>query len=112
MSNEQQFILYFDDDVKTYLLNLLKERYLRLDITKGGCSGLYYKIHESASITSTDYEIPIDEQHSIIVDKAIGDGYFNGVSLLLVSSGYGQMLKFENPNARHSCGCGESFDIK
>jgi len=35
--------------------------------------------------------------------------YLHGVTLDLVQEGLARRLRFDNPNARERCGCGESF---
>jgi iron-sulfur cluster assembly protein len=110
--NSTLFTLHFNNEVKLYLLDVLTKPYLRLDVTKGGCSGFYYKMAETETFDENDYLIELNDKFSIVVNKEIGSRYLNGVSLLLETSAYGQNLKFKNPNALHSCGCGESFDAK
>ena len=35
--------------------------------------------------------------------------YLQGTTVDLVQEGLARRLRFDNPNARQSCGCGESF---
>jgi Fe-S cluster assembly iron-binding protein IscA len=34
-----------------------------------------------------------------------------GASVDVVQEGLSRRLRFDNPNARHTCGCGESFGV-
>jgi iron-sulfur cluster assembly protein len=40
---------------------------------------------------------------------ALSFAYLQGATLDLVQEGLARRLRFANPNARQSCGCGESF---
>ena len=38
--------------------------------------------------------------------------YVQGTRVDLAREGLAQRLRYDNPNVRQSCGCGESFDVK
>lgn len=81
---------------------------LRLGVTGGGCSGLSYKIEFSEQKDKDniqdygDVRIFIDPKSSI---------YLNGVVLDFKDGLNAKGLVFENPNAKNTCGCGESFSV-
>ena len=81
---------------------------LRLAVMGGGCSGFSYKIEFSAPkdsdnvIEFNDIKIFIDPKSSI---------YLNGTTLDFKDGLEGKGFVFENPNAKNTCGCGESFSI-
>lgn len=81
---------------------------LRLAVTGGGCSGLSYKIEfgdrkEKDNILEFgSLKVFIDPKSSI---------YLKGVVLDFKDGLQGKGFVFENPNAKNTCGCGESFSI-
>jgi iron-sulfur cluster assembly accessory protein len=103
--------LELTSDVKQFLKDAVELPYLRIEVVKGGCSGFSYSIEETNSVKSTDYRIPVTEDLTIIVDKEIGSKYLNNLKLELVHTEYGESLRFVNPNAKRSCGCGDSFGV-
>ena len=80
---------------------------LRLSVDGGGCSGLTYKLHFETEMADHDHSFEFDGLR-VLIDKKSAI-YLAGTTLdfsnALVGSGY----KFLNPNAKQSCGCGESF---
>jgi iron-sulfur cluster assembly accessory protein len=38
-------------------------------------------------------------------------GIVNGTQIDLVAEGVNRQLRFQNPNAKDHCGCGESFSV-
>ena len=74
-----------------------------------GCSGLAYSVEYVASAS------PLDEK----VTTPGGDLYVDGASLLYligstmnwVEDDFSAGFVFANPNAKGSCGCGESFTV-
>lgn len=81
---------------------------LRLAVTGGGCSGLSYKIEFSESkekdnvLTFDGVKVLIDPKSSI---------YLKGIVLDFKDGLNGKGFVFDNPNAKNTCGCGESFSI-
>jgi iron-sulfur cluster assembly protein len=82
---------------------------VRLGVKTTGCSGLAYKIEFADEIAPEDV---IFEQLGvkILVDpKSLP--YIDGTELDFVREGLNEGFKFNNPNERDRCGCGESFRI-
>lgn len=81
---------------------------LRLGVIGGGCSGLSYKI-EFSEPKAKDH---IQEYGSVkvFIDPKSGI-YLSGVVLDFKDGLNGKGLVFENPNAKNTCGCGESFTV-
>src|SRR6476469_4508120 len=80
---------------------------LRVYVERGGCSGMQYGL-------VFDEERPDDlraefEGVAIVVDS-ISANYLRGSKVDFVDGLTGGGFKVVNPNARHSCGCGKSFD--
>jgi iron-sulfur cluster assembly protein len=81
---------------------------LRLAVVGGGCSGLQYKIEFSPKkdrdnvLSYEGFEVFIDPKSSIYLKGIVLD-YKDGLN--------GKGFVFENPNAKNTCGCGESFSV-
>jgi len=83
--------------------------FLRVRVTGGGCSGLAYKLKFVSDAKSGDLLVRSNGA-SILIDSKSAL-YLKGMTLdfsdKLVAGGF----KFENPNAKASCSCGESFAV-
>lgn len=83
--------------------------YLRVRVTGGGCSGLAYKLSFVAEVRKGDLMVEKDGVGILIDSKSAL--YLKGMTLdysdKLVAGGF----KFNNPNAKASCSCGESFAV-
>jgi iron-sulfur cluster assembly protein len=81
---------------------------LRLAVTGGGCSGLSYKI-EFSDKKERDNILEFDGVNVFIDPKSLI--YLKGIVLDFKDGLNGKGFSFENPNAKNTCGCGESFSI-
>src|SRR6476469_6361678 len=82
---------------------------VRLGVKTTGCSGLAYKLEYVDEFTPEDV---VFEDHGVkvLVDpKSLA--YIDGTQLDFVREGLNEGFKFNNPNERDRCGCGESFRI-
>ena len=84
-----------------------EERGLRMGVMGGGCSGFQYKL---------DFEEREGDMDQVFETKGVkifidmkSSLYLNGVILDYNDGLMGAGFKIENPNARTTCGCGESF---
>ncbi|MCC6610853.1 MAG: iron-sulfur cluster assembly accessory protein [Burkholderiales bacterium] len=82
---------------------------LRVGIKKVGCSGLAYTFDFADEVGANDLTFESHETR-IVVDKE-HVSYLDGATLDYQKSGFGAAFKFENPNAKAECGCGESFSV-
>lgn len=80
---------------------------LRVSVQGGGCSGLSYSISFDTEITAHDISYEVGGLQ-VIVDKKSAV-YLAGTTLDFSNALVGGGFKFRNPNAKQSCGCGESF---
>ncbi|HXH73672.1 MAG TPA: iron-sulfur cluster assembly accessory protein [Bacteriovoracaceae bacterium] len=88
--------------------NLDGTKGLRLAVTGGGCSGLSYKI-EFGSEKERDNILSFDGIKVLIDPKSVI--YLKGIVLDFKDGLNGKGFVFDNPNAKNTCGCGESFTI-
>jgi len=82
---------------------------LRLGVKKAGCSGFAYVIDYADEVAKND---AVFEQHGVkvIVDAEQLD-YLNGIELDYAKEGINEAFRFNNPNVKGTCGCGESFTV-
>lgn len=80
---------------------------LRIFVEQGGCSGMQYSM-------TFDEKRPDDlaaEMHGVfVVVDPFSAKYLRGTVVDFSDALTGGGFKLSNPNARHSCGCGKSFE--
>jgi iron-sulfur cluster assembly protein len=82
---------------------------IRIGVRGGGCTGFTYVFEWADDLRPTDHEFA-DHGVAIVVDpKSLV--YLGGMTLDFVRGMMGHGFKFNNPNAKGSCGCGESVQF-
>jgi iron-sulfur cluster assembly protein len=82
---------------------------VRLGVKTSGCSGMAYKL-EYVDETAPEDMIFESFGVKVLVDpKSLP--YLEGTELDFVREGLNEGFKFNNPNVKDQCGCGESFNI-
>ncbi|HEX6296250.1 MAG TPA: iron-sulfur cluster assembly accessory protein [Burkholderiales bacterium] len=82
---------------------------VRLSVEPAGCSGFGYRVDPAQAVGNDDM---VFESGGVrIVVDAASLPYLQGTTLDVVEEGLSRRLRFANPNARQSCGCGESFSV-
>ena len=82
---------------------------LRLGVRTSGCSGMAY------TLEFVDETLPEDitfESYGVTVlidPKSLT--FLEGTELDFVREGLNEGFKFNNPNVKNSCGCGQSFNV-
>jgi len=96
--------------IQTTLANRGKGLGLRVGIKKVGCSGFAYTFDIADEIGANDLAY---ESHDtkVVVDKEF-IAFLEGSVLDFQKSGFGSAFKFQNPNVKAECGCGESFSVE
>ena len=82
---------------------------LRLAVRTSGCSGLAYKLEFADDVRPEDHRF---ESHGITVlvdPKSMP--YLEGTELDFARDGLNEGFRFNNPNVKDECGCGESFNV-
>lgn len=95
--------------VRTFLENRGKGIGLRLGVKTSGCSGLAYVL-EFVDVLNEDDQVFEQFGVKIIVDEK-SLVYLVGTELDYVKEGLNEGFKYNNPNVKNECGCGESFNV-
>ncbi len=95
--------------VQKFLANRGKGIGLRLGVKTTGCSGMAYTLEfvddtkpEDIAFESRGVKIIIDPKSLVYID---------GTELDFAKEGLNEGFKFNNPNVKDECGCGESFTV-
>ena len=82
---------------------------IRLGVKTSGCSGMAYKLE---FVYNTESEDLVFESHGVkVVIDPKSLAYLDGTELDFVKEGLNEGFKFNNPNVKDQCGCGESFNV-
>ncbi|NYE22679.1 iron-sulfur cluster assembly protein IscA [Pigmentiphaga litoralis] len=95
--------------VSRYLQKRGKGIGLRLGVRTTGCSGLAYKL-EYVDESAPEDQVFESQGVKVFVDPK-SMPYLAGVELDYTREGLNEGFKFNNPNEKASCGCGESFTV-
>ena len=100
------------ESAKTRILNLVEtsdSNKFRVYVTGGGCSGFQYGFKFDQEIAFDDDEINFTD-FRVLLDS-LSYPYLYGSTLDFVEDLSGSKFVINNPNAKTTCGCGESFSI-
>ena len=82
---------------------------LRIGVKKSGCSGFAYTFDIAQEVLGTDTVFE-NFGAKLLVD-ADSLPFLEGTELEYAKEGLGHVFKFNNPNVKNQCGCGESFAV-
>ena len=97
------------DRVQTFMASRGKGVGVRLGVKTSGCSGLAYVLEFVDELEDSD-EVFEDRGVKVIVDQK-SLVYLDGTELDYGKEGLNEGFKFNNPNVKDECGCGESFKV-
>ena len=82
---------------------------LRVGVKKSGCSGFAYTLEIAQEARESER---VFESHGakVLVDDA-SLPFLDGTQIEYAQQGLGYAFKFNNPNVKNQCGCGESFAV-
>ena len=95
--------------VQNYLAKRGRGVGVRFGVRTTGCSGMAYKLEFVDSANDEDQTF---ESHGVKVfvdPKSLV--YIDGTELDFAREGLNEGFKFNNPNVKDACGCGESFNV-
>ena len=82
---------------------------IRIGVKTTGCSGLVYTFEYVDVSNSDDVEVECMGVHVFVDPKS--HVYLDGTELDYTKEGLQEGFKFQNPNVKDECGCGESFHV-
>ena len=90
--------------------NFAPQSMLRIAVVSGGCSGLNYRLQidekfdesNDAKTEQHGVTVVVDRKSELFLDGTVLD-YYEGVDQ--------RGFHFSNPNAKRTCGCGNSFHV-
>jgi iron-sulfur cluster assembly protein len=101
------------DSAAKHVANFLSKRGkgvgLRLGVRTSGCSGMAYKLEFVDAVNEDDLVFETAGVKVIIDAKSLP--YLEGMELDFAREGLNEGFKFNNPNVKDQCGCGESFNV-
>ncbi|MAA71931.1 MAG: iron-sulfur cluster assembly accessory protein [Bermanella sp.] len=81
-----------------------------LGVKKSGCSGFKYDLQLLTELNGNEKVFqPAEDVTLYVTAEALP--YVNGTEIDYTTEGLNSMMKFNNPNAKDECGCGESFNV-
>lgn len=83
---------------------------VRLAARKAGCSGFMYHVEFVNEVDGADKVFPVADDFSVYVDTD-SLPLVGGTEIDFVQEGLSRVFKFNNPRAKDTCGCGESFTV-
>jgi iron-sulfur cluster assembly protein len=95
--------------VKNHLAKRGKGVGLRLGVRTSGCSGMAYKLEYADAAQPDDLLFESHGVKVVIDPKSLP--YLEGTELDFAREGLNEGFKFNNPNVKDECGCGESFNV-
>lgn len=98
------------EEAKEYFKKFLSDtQYVLVSIIGGGCSGFQYSFFIDDLPLKEDY-IYISESPIVVVDRE-SLFYLEGATIQFEKSNFSERIVVNNPRAKQSCGCGESFSV-
>lgn len=97
------------EHVRKFLAKRGKGVGLRLGVRTTGCSGMAYQLEFVDALAPEDTVFESHDVKLIIDPKSMP--YLEGIELDFAREGLNEGFKFNNPNEKARCGCGESFTV-
>lgn len=95
--------------VNRYLSKRGKGVGVRVGVKTTGCSGMAYTLEYVDELAPDDVVFEAHGVKVLVDPKSLA--YIEGTQLDYVREGLNEGFRFNNPNERDRCGCGESFRV-
>jgi iron-sulfur cluster assembly protein len=82
---------------------------LRIGVRTSGCSGMAYKLEFADKADNEDIQFSSHGVTLLVDPKSLP--YIDGMELDYTREGLNEGFRFNNPNVKNQCGCGESFGV-
>ncbi|MBT8447532.1 MAG: iron-sulfur cluster assembly accessory protein [Gammaproteobacteria bacterium] len=97
------------EHIRGFLADEGPDAAMRLAVKPTGCSGFMYVVETTDSAGEHD---TVFETHGIrVVVDSQSLQYLDGTEVDFSREGLNTGLRFNNPNVKDTCGCGESFSL-
>ena len=108
-------IISITDDAAIQIKNILSNGPKNIDgilvgVDKSGCSGFAYKIDYATKEKIKDHEL-VELKGVKVYIEPTATIFLIGSEMDYTKDKFASRFVFNNPNAKNSCGCGESFSI-
>ena len=97
------------NQIRTFLEKRGKGEGIRIGVKRSGCSGMAYSLEFVDEIQPEDQVFEQDGVKVFVDPKSLV--YLDGTQVDFTKEGLQEGFKFEKPNVKESCGCGESFHV-
>ena len=97
------------DHVQKFIAKRGKGVGLRLGVRTSGCSGMAYTLEFADESGADDLSFQSHGVTVLVDPKSLA--FIDGMELDFVREGLNEGFKFNNPNVKNQCGCGESFNV-
>lgn len=87
-----------------------ENKHLRITVFGGGCNGLRYEFGLDEKINDDDIKIGDNQKIFLTIDE-VSVGFVAGGVVDYARDLGSSYFKIINPNAKSSCGCGDSFSV-
>lgn len=82
---------------------------IRLGTRKSGCSGFMYQLDFVEQPSAGDAVFETEDVRVFVDAESLR--LVSGTTIDYVQEGISKVMRFDNPRAENTCGCGESFSI-
>jgi len=82
---------------------------IRLGVKTSGCSGMAYKLEFADGAEPDDLVFETQGLKVVVDPRSLP--YIDGTELDYTREGLQEGFRFNNPNVKDQCGCGESFNV-
>lgn len=97
------------DRIRHFLEQRGKGVGVRLGVRTTGCSGMAYVVEFADEVEETDTVFEDQGVKLVVSPKSLV--YLDGTELDFGKEGLNEGFRFNNPNEKARCGCGESFNV-
>lgn len=82
---------------------------IRVGVKESGCSGFSYVVEQAKAVEDNDMTFDQDGVTIVVAKEHLP--MLDGIELDYRQDGINSAFAFKNPQAKETCGCGESFTV-